>query len=321
LLWNVTLPGTYTVKTCWSGGFNFSGSESEPLTVFVDAQQPPIQESSNSPSGYESSGAQSSAFSPAYLAFLGQSGKEFLKDSLVGTNIVLSGDFMILSDGHEPTPSNTSITIPAHQRVYRMPRSRRAVIVEVPEETITLPWAELLNNQFGFILKSDGESNYTASVKLLTDTDVSQITQSLDESKTLFLNASDVTTKNAWHKAVAKVSGDKVTVEVYDENGKPLGNRSSNGLSELCVLMTYPVGQVLAFKNLKVEALDQSHSPEPVIQNQTPSAGIEYLFPYVRISLLLAGVGLAVLCLKERRANHKRSESVESPSIDKLSGH
>jgi hypothetical protein len=303
LLWNVTLPGTYIVRTCWSGGFNFSGSESESLTVFVGAQPPPIDAPSDYFSGDESSSAQSWANSPAYFALLGQSGKKFLESSLAGTNIMLSGDFMILSDGHEPTLNETTVTIPARQIAYRLPRSKQVVIVEIPEKTITFPGAELLNSQFGFILKSDGENNYTASVKLLTADDVSQMTQSLDERGALFMNASEVAAKNTWRKAIAKVSGEEVAIEVYDENGTQLDSMTKNTISgqygELGILMSYPTGQVLAFKNLKVESLGQT--PTPIVQNQTQGNAIDFLFPYVRIPLLLAGIVLAILCLRGRK--------------------
>jgi hypothetical protein len=309
-LWDVTLPGTYIVQTCWSGHSNFSGSESEKVTVFVGAQQQPIDASSGYLSTDDSNAAQSWLNSPAYLALLSQSGKEFLKSSLPGPNIVLSGDFMILSDGHELTPNETTITIPAHQVTFRLPRSRQTAILEVPEKTITLPGAELLNSQFGFILKSDGADNYTASVKLLTDNDVSQITQSLDESNALVMNASEVAAKNTWRKAIAKVSNDGVAIEVYDENGTRLDSMSQSAATkrygELGILMTYPVGQVLAFKNLKVESLSQSSAPDvpnpaPIGQNQTQGNGIDFLFPYLRYSLLLAGAGLAILCIRGRK--------------------
>ncbi len=316
LLWNVTLPGTYMVRTSWSGGFNFSGSESDTLTVFVGAQQPPIPLSSDYSSGDESSAAQWGANSPAYFAQLAQSGKEFLKGSLLGPNIALSGDFMILSDGHEVTPKETTITVPAHKITYRLPRSRQMITIDVPESTITVPGVEQLNGQFGFILKTDGENNYTASVKVLADSDVSQITQSLDESNSLFMNASEVAAKNTWRKAIAKVSGGDVAVEIYDENGTRL-NRMANtvtnsGYSELGILMTYPVGQVLAFKNLKVETLGQS--PVPIFQKSAEGAGIDFLFPYVRGSLLLAGTALAILCVVGRKGR-KNSSAMNQEQI------
>jgi hypothetical protein len=184
--------------------------------------------------------------------------------------------------------------------------------VQVPEKTVPIPGIELLNSQFGFILERNAEDNYTASVKLLTNDDVSQITQ----SNTLFVNASDVATKNAWHKAVTKVSADTVNIDVYDENGTRLDGKTSdtasNGLSELAVVMTYPVGQVLAFKNLKVEAV--SRNPTPIVSSEIQGNGFEFLFPYVRMLLLLAGAVLAVVCLRERIVNEKHSEGVHESS-------
>lgn len=310
--WNVSLPGTYIVRTSWSGCFNYSGSDSDVVTVFVGAQQPLVEELSNYFWNGESSYAQSQVYSPGYLALLNQGAKEFLKSNLSGTEVVLSGDFMVLSDGHEVPLNETIITIPAHQKTVRLPRSRQTVTVQVPEETMTIPGAELLNSQFGFILERNAEDNYTASVKLLTNDDVSQITQ----GNALFVNASDVATKNAWHKAVTRVSDDTVTVDVYDENGTRLDgkttNTASNGLGELAIVMTYPVGQVLAFKNLKVEAVSQN--PTPIASGQTQGNGFEFLFPYVRILLLLAGTALAIVCLKERKRDKKHSDGVRESS-------
>lgn len=311
LLWNVSLPGTYIVKASWSGCFNYSGSDSESLTVFIDSQQQPILLQPNSFGDGGFIGIPSQTHSPSYTAMFNQAGKEFLKSNLAATEIVLSGDFMVLSDGHEITPNETTYTIPAFQRTYRVPGSRRTFTTQVPERTVTIPGAELLNSQFGFILSHDGADNYTASVKLLTNNDMSQITQSLDENKALFVNASDVAMKNVWYKALAKVSSDKVVVEVYDENGKLLNMKESVDLNESGVFMTYPVGQVLAFKNLKVEAASQRQSSVPVSSEKSLGTGFDFLFPYVRISLMLAGVGLAAVCLRDRRIRNRHSRDVQ----------
>jgi hypothetical protein len=316
LPWNVTLPGTYMVKTSWSGSFNYSGSDSETVTVFVGAQQPPISELPNYFWDSGSSTAQSPAYPSWYIAMLNQGAKEFLKSNLTGTDVELTGDFMVLSDGHEVTPNETTITIPAHQITFSPPRSRQPIIIQVPEKTVPVPGIEQLTSQFGFMLERNGENNYTASVKTLTNDDVSQISQSLDESKALFINVSDIATKNVWHKAVATVSSDRVAVEVYDENGTQLDrlttSATSKGSGELGILMTYDASQVIAFKNLKVEALGQS--PTPISESQTQGNGIEFLFPYVRISLLLAGTVLAIVCLKGRRESNKRSSDLRKSS-------
>jgi hypothetical protein len=223
---------------------------------------------------------------------------------------------MVLSDGHEITPNDTTVTIPAHRVTYRLPRSSRTVTVMVPEEVITIPGAELLNSQFGFILQQNAPENYTASVKVLNDDELSLIAQSLDESKAVFINASDVATKNTWHKAVAKVSGAEATVEVFDENGVLLDNSSqtknNQDSSELGVLMTYSTGQIIAFKNLKVEAFAQALPP--TTQDIEQGNGFEFLYPYVSPLLLLAGTALAIVCLWQRRENKKHPNALRESS-------
>jgi hypothetical protein len=316
LIWNVTLSGTYDVRTGWSGSANYSGSDSETLTVFVGAQQPPIGELPNYFWGSGSGDTQSRAYSPGYLALFNQGAKEFLKSSLIGKDVVLSGEFIVLSNGQDEPPSQTTMTIPPYKRAIRLPGSRQTIIVQVPEETITIPGIEQLRSQFGFIIERTGGDNYTASVKLLTDNDVSQITQSVDQSEAMFMNASTVATRNAWHKAIAKVSGDEVTVEVYNDNGTRLENMASStaktGLGELGILMTYGASQVLAFKNLKVETVDKN--PIPISDNQAQQSGIDFLYPYIRMSLLLAGTALAVVYLKGRKKNNVRSNSLLEPT-------
>jgi hypothetical protein len=309
LCWNTTLPGTYILKAGWSGFSGRSGSDSESVTVFVGAEQPSIDELSSDLLNGVASNALSQTYSPWYMSLVSQGSRELFKSNLNGTTVVLSGDFMVLSDGHELTPNDTTFTIPAHKEVYRVPRSQRTVTVLVPDQVITIPGIELLNSQFGFILLQNEAYNYTASVKVLNDNDLSQIVQ----NGTVFINASDIVTKNTWNKAIAKVSGTEAKLEVYDDNGRLLDNMSktitSQNLGELGVLMTYPTGQIIAFKNVKVEA--QSQSLPPLTQSVSQGNGFEFLYPYVRMFLLLAGTVLAVVCLKGRRDNKKNSEAIK----------
>jgi hypothetical protein len=165
-----------------------------------------------------------------------------------------------------------------------------------------------LNSHFGFILQQNVQDNYTASVKTLNGDDLSQITQSLDERRAVVLNASNVAAKETWYKAIAKVSGNYVAVEVRDENGTRLDSmsqsKSSQDLSQLGILVTYQTGQIIAFKNLNVEAITQN---TPLIAQEVAQGnGFEFLYPYVRVSLLSAGTVLAIVCLWQRRksSNH-----------------
>jgi hypothetical protein len=304
--WNGTYSGNYQVLTSWSGVSNYSGSDSETVTVFIGTQQLPIDEMLDFWSGQV--GLQSTTYSPNYVTLINKGNREFLKSNLTGMNVELSGEFLVLGNENYTLPNSTTITIPAHEEIVHMLRSRRTMIVQVPERTVEIPGIELFYDQFGFILKHDGDGNYTGSVKLLTDTDMSQIRQDLDENNALFVNASAVATKNMWYRAVAKVLDGEVSIELYDENGTRLENMTAGitnmSFGEVGIIMTYGVGQVVAFKNLKVEAITRDNAP--VGNDKAQEGGIELYYPYVRMSLLIAGTALAIVCLKERRDSDKR---------------
>jgi len=181
---------------------------------------------------------------------------------------------------------------------------------------MVFPEFEVLHSQFGFILKQTEENNYTASVKVLTDSDVSQMPQSLGQSEAMFMNASTFAPNNEWHKAVARVSEGEVAVEVYNNTGTLLKNMTKStantGFGELGITMTYAAGQVVAFKNLKVEAVSQT--PKPTRSEPVQESGIDFLYPYIRMALLLAGTGVAVVFLKGRKGNSKHIDELGASS-------
>jgi hypothetical protein len=288
------------VKTSWSGFSSYSGSDSESLTVFIGAQEPSIKGNVISFTDNEFANA-----------FPNQQTKEFLNGSFAGSEITLSGDFMVLSNGHEITQNETNVTIPAHKTAYRSPGSRRTVVLEVPEKNVTLQGAELLNGHLGFMLERSEEDNFVASVKLLSSDDTSQITQSIHESKVPFLNASEVAVKNVWYKAVTKVHDDKAAVEVYDETGNLLDRKESDALGELGVIVTYPVGQVLAFRKLDVETESQRQSSMPISKDQSQVSGYDLLSQYVKIPLLLAGATLAIVHLRDRKIGNRHERRAQ----------
>jgi hypothetical protein len=292
--WNVSSSGTYNVKTSWSAFSGYSGSESETLTVFVGAQRPMLKDN-----------AISYTYSGFANVFFNQKTTEFLNDSYAGSEITLSGDFMVLSDGHEIPLNETVVTVPAHKTAYRPPRSRQTFILQVPERNVTVQGAELLSGHFGFILKRGEEENYTACVKLLSSDETAQLVQNLRESETPFLNASDVAVKDVWYKAVARISDSKAAVEIHDETGNLIDRKESNNLSELGVIVTYPVGQVLAFRKLEVENVSQRQSSMPINADQSQVSGFDLWSPYVRTSLLLAGAMLAVVRLRDRKNGNR----------------
>jgi hypothetical protein len=305
--WNATHSGKYVMKTSWSGSFNHSGSDSETINVFIGTQQPVIEGSSDEVVGSQVIYVSWSLDSPLVIALINQGSKEFLKRDVNGHQFVLSGDFMVLSDGCEIAPEDTTFTIPAHSREYRVRGINQKFTVMVPEKEVTIPGAELLNSHFGFILQQKEENNYTASVKTLNEDDLSQINQEIAEGRAAFINASNVAGRETWCKAIVKVSGDEVAVEVYDENQTQLDkmswSMSRQDLSELGVLMAYQTGQIIAFKNLNVEFLNRSDPP--ITQEVDQGNVFEFLYPYLIASLLLAGTILVLVSLWQSRKSNK----------------
>jgi hypothetical protein len=59
-----------------------------------------------------------------------------------------------------------------------------------------VPSEQPTNNWFGFILQSNGESNYTASVKVLNGDAATRLTAQLAGNSTAFMNASLSTREN-----------------------------------------------------------------------------------------------------------------------------
>ncbi len=308
LSWNVTFPGTYIMKTSWSGSGNYSGSDSDAITVFIGAQAPIVAEVFNEISTRQISLAPySPQYSPWYLALLNQGSREFLNSNSTGQNIVLSGDFAVLSDGNEISMNETTVTIPAHAMTFRAHGSRRIVTITVPEEVRAIPGTELLNSYFGFVLQRNEQENYTASVKILNDDDIFRMARDANDSSALFINATNFAEKETWYKAVTKVSEDNLAVEVYDMNGSRLEGLSermnSQNLSRAGVLMTYQTGQIIAFKSLNVETI----ADKPMLaEEELPREDVhESSYPYLRSSFLSAGTGLAIVALWQRKKRSK----------------
>jgi hypothetical protein len=299
--WNFTSTGTYHIRTSLNGFSNYAGSDSEALTVFMEFNQPSV---TNEMFDYYWGAGSGGVFaSPLYRMSASQSGKKFLQSNLTGTDVLLSGEFIILSNGQNATTSKNeeTITIPRSGQILRMPGRRGAITIWRSEETILI--TEQTTNQFGFTLQHNDGNNYTASVELLNDDDISRITEQLDGNNTTFMNASMSATENAWYKVAAKITEDEIITELYDANGTLIknlvANKSAMSNSEFGILMTYNKDAVIAFKNLKAETLDQPTPPSD--NNQTPADKFEPLAPYIGLAVLLAATAATIAYIKERK--------------------
>ena len=304
LAWNFTSTGTCCVRASLNGFSNYAGSDSETLTVFVG---PPQSQAENSALEHYSGGPDYASSSTSVLsAFensVNQSSGEFLESNLTGTDVVLSGEFDILRSGQTVTVSKNYDTI-VYDGTRIWTRRDGSLIAQPDEEQVvtTMKSNQTVTDQFGFILQQNGGDNYTASVKVLNDNDVSQITTGIDGNNTGLMNATPDTRDNTWYKVVARVTGDAVTTELYDENGTLLKNAAAQNdaanRSESGILMTNAT--VVAFKNLNAETLN--HPTSPVSENQRPASGPQQFAPYNGLVILLAVVVTAIAYVKERRS-------------------
>jgi hypothetical protein len=298
--WNLTSPGTYYVKTSWCGTSNYAGADSETLTVFIGFPKSLIQ--FEGPYCYYDFGHPPFA---AHELQLRQGVKDFLDLNLSGTGVLLTGDFIVLQSGQ-------SITIPLGDP---MPIPADKIVIEKGEQPLRLPdnMLQTTNNKFGFVLQNSGGSNYSVAVRGMNDYDMSQINQQI-ENTTTFINASAGVRENNWYKVLAKISEGEVTAEVQDANGTLLERVATTDdttrTNELVILIANNTDRAVAFKNLKVETLDESAQPLPEGNDKTVK-GPDLIAPYAAVAILLA-ITVASVVYKKRKS-FLRQKNTTSP--------
>jgi hypothetical protein len=308
---NFTSTGTYYVRTSWSGASNYTGADSETLTVFVGSYSYP-QLGGDEASGYYWGPGLGDPYARAYAARpISQivRKQEFLKSNLTGNDVLVSGEFVVIGSGENTTTQEIgrTITIPSYEYRVRLPGSRQWITITGPEVNVTIPGVQAINNQFGFILRHNGEDNYNASVRVLDDNDLSQITKQLDGNNASFIDASMITRKNTWYKVVARMSEDEITAKLYDENGTLLKNivarNNAMSINESGIMMKYDANAVVAFKNLKAETIDQPTPTlaPPVADNQVPANALGLLVPYIGLTILLTVVAVIIVYIRKRK--------------------
>ena len=284
LTWNVTSTGKYYIRTNLIPFSNYAGSDSDLMTFFAGSHPTWVEEESpNHKRSFDDTDYKTS------------SGKkvEILKSNLEGENISLSGEFMILKGEQTITNSEQTITIPEREHSIRIWRRRR-IILFIPEQTVVSREAQT-SNQFGFILQNNNK-NYSANVRLMSDSDLSQIEEQTSENNLTIMNASANIKENLWHNFVVKASGGEVTAELLDENCTLLNNlavkENATGSGEYGILISCTPDTFVAFKNLKVENIDQPLN-ESNSNVQLHERELELLAPCIILLTLLGTVGAA----------------------------
>jgi hypothetical protein len=297
--WNFTSTGTYYIRTSWSGTSNYAGADSEALTIFVGFPKSSVLfEGPDYNYIYGFPGA------AAYELRTRQGVGEFLSINSSGTGVLLTGEFIMLRSGQ-------TITVPRRQTS----QSGQTITIARGAQPLRLPddFNLTVNNQFGFILRDNGEDNYSVDVRGLDYYDTSQIEQS-GGNETAFMNATMDTKENTWYNIIASMSKDEITAELLDENGTLLESRTIRNdavnISEFEILLANNTDRAVVFKNLKVETLNQPVQP-PEDNNNTVN-GNELSAAYIDLTILLTAALAAVAFVKKR----KRRIRTSSESLD-----
>jgi hypothetical protein len=169
---------------------------------------------------------------------------------------------------------------------------------------VTVQGSVPASNQLGFFLQNN-DGNYSASVRLLGDSDLPQIEKRIGGNNTTFMNATTSIKENIWYKAVTKISKDEISTEIHDENGTVIKNTATKeesvGFGESGILVSFEPYSFVAFKNLKVENLDQPPS-QTVADTQLPANGLKSVAPYiVMMSLMVTAVATIAYLRRMRR--------------------
>jgi hypothetical protein len=286
--WNLTSTGTYYVRTSWSGNENYTGADSDILTVFLGFPQSLIQ--FKGPNFLYIYGR---AYVARHELKIRQGVEDFLDVNMSGKGILLTGEFSVVKSGE-------LITVPREGET-----SESIKEIEVPKGTqpLRLPddIEQTTNNQFGFILRNGGGDNYTLNVKGLDANELASMNPSGGNGKA-FLNTSACVKEDTWYKVVAKISDNEVTAELHDANGtviERIATTSAVNVNELVILLANNTDRAIAFKNLNIENLTPQDQPAPE-KTETPSI-TESLAPYATVMILIGTVFAAVVYLKKRK--------------------
>ena len=295
--WTFKTTATYQIQTSCSDIANFTAADSDKLTVFGSYRPPITDYSPYFPSDIPKSENSDMA---GYVNFINQGFKEFLKSSVSGTGALLSGEFIVLNNNLTETQYEPIII----QRVEIIGFSRNRMPIQITVPVEILP-PIIPNGQLGFILQENGDNEYDASVRILEDQAVSEITTQLNE-EAAFMNASQITKENTWYRITATMSEAATNATLYEENGTTLNNvtpkNNTVATNQTGVVLSYSPGAVLAFRNLKVETLDKTTMPQ-TSESQTLEKTSEppTLFIELASFLIVAVVAIALVKRKVRR--------------------
>ena len=175
---------------------------------------------------------------------------------------------------------------------------------------------QTINNQFCFILQNSS-GNYSLNVSALNDYEMSNTLQG-NGSSTAFMNASENIKENAWYSVTESISDNAITANLYNTNGTLIESMvtpyNATGSNETIMLITNNVDSAVIFKDLTVQALNNTTQPPKSNEKTTNENGL--LFPYVSLSILLvATFSVALVYVKKKRQMRQKNRNNVHPAI------
>lgn len=283
LTWNFNTSGTFAVQSSWSGAFNYSGSDSEKLTVHVGLNQLLDQYEIIRSWWIGSEVIEVPTLSTAgYNILSKQSVIHFLEKNFTGTGVLLSSKFIIIGNENRNS-SGQVVTIPSYETTQGSFRDRHRITIKIPEQKIIIPdYEDRLDNHLEFTLRQNGEKNYSVSVRLLDNSDISQI---LNNPDLFFVNASSYVRKNTWYSIDAHITENQTIAKLFDKNVTYLSEtaplNTTTNTRDFRILIKYDPDSIIVFKGLKAEIPGQ---PTQLVDGSSPTI-IELLAIYIELHL------------------------------------
>jgi hypothetical protein len=267
LTWNFNNTGTYFIQTSWNGIQNYAGSDSDILTVHIGLNQLLYQYETNETLRVGPEVIQTPVLnSYGYTILNYQKIKKIFEKNFTGTDFLLNSEFVIVGNG-EPLLTEQKITIPSYE--VQILRRRGIITKTIPEQTIIIPnYRQKLDNHIEFTLSQYGVRDYSVSIRLMDNSDMSQV---IDKSDSTFINASKYVEENIWFNIEAKINENRAIVKLLDENNiriaETIPNDHTNGTREIKILIKYDPDSIIVFKDLHAEILDQ---PTQLVEEEPP---------------------------------------------------
>jgi hypothetical protein len=202
--------------------------------------------------------------------------------------------------------------------------NRQTRILQIPERTLIVPtnvplglqplslpddFNETINNQFCLILQSNLADNYSLNVKGLNTYDMANMQD--NESNIALVNATGKIEENTWYRITVVLSLNGITTTLQNMNGTLIQTKATpydaTGNKKLAILITNNIDNAVAFKDLKIQALNNTVQPTETQKPTSGSSGELALYLIMSVLLAIAGTTAIGLYVKKKKSSKTKN--------------